>query len=186
MLSVFKNFIGLLISIASFFLLLIITDYLTPILVVLIPCSICIFIIRLYTGFFPKKDKVITNTEFHADFKTNINEDTEEITLCSSNYSKNSGIVWVTSCNFIKIIDSNKSVIIPLSKIQKVELQRNKDSLASTLSLYSYVIKQNDASGNGTWGIENINVSDRIAFIIFSNGDYKIAEAIHERIKNKS
>ena len=186
MLKPFKDFIGLLISIASLLLLLIIPDYLTPLLVIIIPCSILIFIVRLYNGFSPKRKEIITNPEFHSDFETNINEDTKEITLCSSNYSPNNGIVWVISHNYIKIIDNRKSVTVPLSKIQKIELQRNQDSSSATLSLYSLITKQYDVSGNGTWGVENLNSSDRIAFIIFSIRDYEIAQAVHNRISEKS
>ena len=123
-------------------------------------------------------DRIILNPHFKGH-KTGIDETNGVIILCSADYPKHTGTVWIVSENDITEIYNEQNGFIPFDAIQHTELNSN------TLSLHrDVIIADNGGDWNG-WQKERFTKNETIAKIKFTNEDKKVAEAIYARISKQ-
>ena len=149
---------------------------------------VIVIIIYLINKKVEQEQKVIS--KFQASIpdmrnKSYINENTNEIILCSSNFPQPISSKWIVSDNAITIITiknmkdipthSNSRKTIPFSKISSIEIKNNILSF-DVIGAYSTRV---DSENN-----VNIDSLSPYAFILFN--DSEIARAVQKRIIERS
>jgi len=156
----------------------------TTFYVILLVLSIIVIIVSLWIiRQRHKKGEKITNSQFNGH-RTGINEDTGQIALCSAIYPDVSGRVWLASKSSLTIIDSKKNALVLFSKIQSMEIREM--SGANILSFKTLQMRRHDASGDGSWGVEDRHETSSHAPIAFKKEDTKFAQAICDRISESA
>ncbi|MCL1997160.1 MAG: SHOCT domain-containing protein [Turicibacter sp.] len=167
-----REILGLIISIAAVFATFLIPDTDLALLpFVIAVCAVVIFIVRIYNFFIKKVDESISNPEFEGKQSK---MDDRQIVLCSHDYSKFSGKVWIAENNAIRIIDRKGEKTLLFSAISAMELKLNPNAQNGVLTCKA--LMPNQVSGSVFAEYRNL---DRI---FFAREDREIAQAIHDKI----
>ena len=115
-------------------------------------------------------------------YQSKMNNRTGEITLFSFDYPSRGSQRWTVSNSAITIFekDSNSSTTIPFSQVHRVNL--NHGNPIGNLEIEVIAMCIHDASGNGTWGVENRLEAVSGGQIFYHEHDFNLASTIRDRI----
>ena len=142
--------------------------------IVMVTCFIKILILD------QEKKSIIHNPDFHGH-TPGIHQE-NEICVTSLGYPAPTAKVWIVSHKSIKIIDKRKNAVVPLSRIQQIELENKSNSVkVSCLALVETTLDSGDPSVQ----LEMTGL-DTITEIEISKEYNELAQAIVNRFSENS